>query len=107
MVPSSALRTALAKGPGMALAVAMVVTPLAAGAEPFRPPPAKEGFSYPDCFCTNRGQRVEVGDFSCLTIGDRSFLALCDMSQNSPAWRKVGEICPTASVKAFSPKPAG
>lgn len=103
MTGSSTVRRAVA----LALGIAALL-PLSAGAEPFRPPPAKEGFSYPDCYCTNRGQRVEVGDFSCLTVGGQRFLAQCDISLNSPIWRKIDDICPTARMEGEpSEGPAG
>lgn len=83
-----------------ALALALLAVPALAG-EPvprapaqWVPPPAKEGFSYPDCFCTDTdGQRVEKGDTACLRVGGDEFLARCGMSQNNPAWRKVQEDC--------------
>ncbi|MEM0906753.1 MAG: hypothetical protein AAGJ94_05265 [Pseudomonadota bacterium] len=62
----------------------------------FTPPPAKEGFSYPDCYCTDsNGSRVELGELACLTVGRRQVLALCGMSQNNPAWRTQQEGCPS------------
>lgn len=58
-------------------------------------PPPKEGYSYPDCYCTDTdGARVEIGDMACLRIGRKRVLAQCDMSQNSPAWRPQREGCP-------------
>ncbi len=61
----------------------------------YSPPPAKEGFSYPDCYCTDsKGQRVEMGQTAWLIIGSRRVLALCDMSVNNPAWREQSEGCP-------------
>ncbi|OKL43628.1 hypothetical protein A3843_13480 [Pseudovibrio exalbescens] len=75
----------------------LTVIPVSAMAtEPFRPPPAKEGYSYPECYCTNRGKRVEVGSYTCLRIGDRQIWAFCDMSLNNPVLRHVQEGCPTA-----------
>lgn len=57
-------------------------------------PPAKEGFAYPDCFCTDStGGRVEVGERACLTINRRQMSAICGMSLNNPAWRMEGEGC--------------
>ena len=62
---------------------------------PYVPPPAKEGYSYPDCYCTDSdGQRVDVGERACLRIGSRRVLATCGMSQNNPAWRPSAEGCP-------------
>lgn len=61
----------------------------------YSPPAAKEGHSYPDCFCTNSdGDRVELGERACLEIGTRRVWARCDMSLNNPAWREDGEGCP-------------
>ena len=72
-------------------------TPWFSRAEIFRPPPAKKGYTYPDCYCTDgRGRRVELGEKVCLTVGGRMFLAECGMSLNNPAWREVEEGCPTA-----------
>ncbi|MFT7390559.1 MAG: hypothetical protein ACI9ZH_000783 [Paracoccaceae bacterium] len=56
-------------------------------------PPAKDGFSYPDCYCTNRGERVELGRTACLSIGSQSFTARCEMSLNNPTWRKTEDDC--------------
>ncbi len=86
------------------MCVALATLPNIAHAEPpavtsaqvFHPPPAKDGFSYPDCYCTDsKGRRVEMGERACLTIGDRSFVARCGMSLNNPAWRTEQEGCPT------------
>ncbi len=61
----------------------------------FTQPPAKDGYSYPDCYCTDtRGQRVELGQMACLIIGSRRVLARCDMSVNNPIWREESEGCP-------------
>ena len=48
--------------------VAAAIAGPAAADSIFFPPKAKEGHSYPDCYCTNRGQRVEMGKMSCLRI---------------------------------------
>jgi len=61
----------------------------------YHPPPAKEGFSYPDCFCTDsRGKRIELGQSACLTVGSRQVMARCDMSVNNPIWRYRTDGCP-------------
>lgn len=62
----------------------------------FNRPPAKDGYRYPDCFCTDSGGlRVEIGDWACLKIGKRLVMAQCDMSLNNPAWRMEKEDgCP-------------
>lgn len=63
----------------------------------YNPPAAKEGYSYPDCFCTDsQGSRVEMGQNACLQIGSRQVWARCEMSLNTPAWRHDGEGCPTS-----------
>ncbi|HUF55857.1 MAG TPA: hypothetical protein VMM55_04780 [Thermohalobaculum sp.] len=62
----------------------------------YDPPPPKEGFSYPDCYCTDSdGQRVEMGETACLRIGSRRVLARCAWSVNNPAWRPEAEGCPS------------
>ncbi|WMS42463.1 hypothetical protein RDV64_20745 [Acuticoccus sp. MNP-M23] len=67
----------------------------AKGLAPFVPPPAKEGFAYPDCYCTDtRGRRVEMGERVCLSVSGRNRLARCGMSQNTPVWRFERESCP-------------
>lgn len=61
----------------------------------FTQPPAKQGYSYPDCYCTDsNGQRVEMGQLACLVIGSKRVLARCDMSVNNPTWREESEGCP-------------
>lgn len=62
----------------------------------YNPPPAKDGFSYPDCFCTDsEGRRVELGQTTCLQIGSNQVLARCGMSLNSPTWRTISQGCPS------------
>jgi len=66
-----------------------------AGNPNYTPAPPKEGYSYPDCYCTDSdGKRVEMGETACLTIGSRQVLARCDMSVNNPTWRHEAEGCP-------------
>lgn len=71
---------------------AIIATP--AKSQTFKPPPAKEGYSYQESYCSNRGSRVEMGDLSCLRVDGRVYLARCDMSLNSPVWREVQDSCP-------------
>ena len=60
------------------------------------PPKPKEGFRYPDCFCTDSaGKRVELGQMTCLKIGSQTFTAKCGMSLNNPTWRRVSNGCPS------------
>lgn len=61
----------------------------------FKAPPPAKGFSYPDCFCTNRGEKVPIGKMSCLRIGSQTFTARCGMSLNNPAWRDMKPGCDT------------
>jgi len=61
----------------------------------FTQPPAKDGYSYPDYYCTDsKGKRVEMGETACLITGSRRVLARCYISVNSPAWREESEGCP-------------
>ncbi len=47
-----------------------------------------------DCFCTDtQGSRVELGEFICLEVGGRMFVAQCQMSQNNPMWREISSGC--------------
>ena len=87
---------------GLALGAAACAEPKPAPPGPgwVRPPPA-EGHSYPDCFCVNRGLRVELGRTSCLRVGGEEFTARCGMSLNNPAWRRVKKGCdpsPSAGI---------
>lgn len=62
----------------------------------YNPPKPKEGFRYPDCFCTDSaGQRIEIGKTTCLQIGSQQVLARCAMSLNNPTWRRLQEGCPS------------
>lgn len=62
----------------------------------YTPPKPKEGFRYPDCFCTDSaGQRIELGKTTCLQIGSQQVLAQCAMSLNNPTWRRLQEGCPS------------
>jgi len=62
----------------------------------YNPPPPKDGFRYPDCFCTDsQGKRIELGQTTCLKIGSQQVTARCDMSLNNPTWRRVSDGCPS------------
>lgn len=85
------------------LAIAVLASPHASAQENgtplygqgYSPPPAKEGHSYPDCYCTDSaGRRIEMGQTACLQIGSREVLARCEMSLNNPAWREQQQSCP-------------
>ncbi|MDF2234520.1 hypothetical protein P2H44_18320 [Albimonas sp. CAU 1670] len=77
-----------------AATAALVLLPALAAADGgWSPPPAKDGYAYPDCYCTNRGERVEMGGTTCIRIGSVEYTAVCGMSLNNPAWRKIGDGC--------------
>ncbi len=72
--------------------LAMLATPALAGG-------TTVGGKTIDCFCTDtKGLRVELGDVICLRVNGRDFLAQCDMSQNVPTWRDIGEGCVTSKA---------
>ena len=84
-----------------ALALTLALAPLAASAQD-RPaagddyvrPPAKEGHSYPECYCTDtRGRRIEVGETACLRIGDREVRSRCTKRRNLVIWRHIEQGC--------------
>ncbi len=84
---------ALATGPAVAEPHSKPVRQAQGG---YNPPKAKEGFRYPDCFCTDsQGKRIELGKTTCLQIGSSQVLARCAMSLNNPAWRRIQEGCPS------------
>jgi hypothetical protein len=66
----------------------------AAAAElgPLRQAPGA-GATTHNCSCLNRGTRVQLGDSTCLRVGDREYTAQCAMTLNNPSWHYVGEGC--------------
>ncbi len=60
-----------------------------------------------ECFCTDRhGDRHELGDIICLTVGERSYMAKCVMAQNVPFWRDQNMGCLSSKVSPpLSTKP--
>jgi len=57
-------------------------------------PPAKKGYSYPECYCTDsEGKRVEVGELACLHIGSRTVTSRCEKARNLVIWRHQKEGC--------------
>ncbi|SLN29905.1 hypothetical protein ROJ8625_01333 [Roseivivax jejudonensis] len=67
------------------------------------PLPAWAGEAEParglDCYCTDSiGDRVELGEVICLSVGGRDFTAQCQMSLNVPMWREVSEGCVAAAL---------
>lgn len=98
-IDSSALGLvlALALTGGAALADPVQSRPILNAQGGYNPPKPKEGFRYPDCFCTDsQGQRIEIGRTTCLQIGSSQVLARCSMSLNNPAWRRLQDGCPTS-----------
>jgi hypothetical protein len=89
------------------LALALIAGAAAASEYRRTRPAPKEGFSYPECYRANRGERAELGGTACLRTGGRSFTALCDMSLNNPTWRRVREGCAQDGLSRRSPLPDG
>lgn len=90
------------------LRIALIIAPLAlTAATPLVADPKKGGVKWPDCYCTNRGERVDMGKTSCLSVDGRSYLAKCDMSQNNPVWRDTGQLCPVSRLELPQSKPFG
>jgi hypothetical protein len=59
-----------------------------------------------DCYCTDRaGSRVELGQTICMQVDGRMFMAQCQMSQNVPMWREVGQGCLSSQARPFSESP--
>jgi len=58
-------------------------------------PPAKEGYSYPECYCTDsQGDRVELGEYACLQIGSRQVYSRCEKRRNLVIWNHQSGGCP-------------
>lgn len=56
-----------------------------------------------DCYCTNtQGIRIELGQTICMHVGDRMFMAQCQMSLNVPMWREVGQGCLSSSLRGHA-----
>ena len=65
------------------------------------------GDSAVECYCTDSsGGRVELGESICLFVDGRSFVAICEMSQNNPIWRDTGEDCVMSRYHLDSIDPA-
>jgi hypothetical protein len=59
------------------------------------PPKPKQGYSYPECYCTgSNGERVEVGELACLSVGGRQVLSRCEKRRNLVIWNHQAEECP-------------
>ncbi|GMG84865.1 hypothetical protein LNKW23_40810 [Paralimibaculum aggregatum] len=81
----------------LALAAFCLSAPAGAGerlAGGYVPPKPKEGYSYPECFCTDsQGRRVEIGQMACLHIGSRQVMSRCEKARNLVIWRHQTEGC--------------
>ena len=65
--------------------------------------------TFPTPYCTDgNGNRLELGEFTCIAVScTPPYLARCEMSLNSPMWRKVQDGCPAVSFEpARGPQPA-
>ena len=52
-----------------------------------------------DCYCTDTtGNKVDIGEMTCLHVDGRMFMAQCDMSLNVPIWREISEGCLSSSL---------
>ncbi|WP_158968047.1 hypothetical protein [Chachezhania sediminis] len=57
-----------------------------------------------DCYCTDRqGARVELGEYSCLRVDGRAFIAQCQMSLNVPMWREIQDGCVSSELDPVDP----
>ncbi len=95
-------------GPLLA-ALALIAAPAGAADWLRDRPAAKPGHAYPDLYCMNRGERVELGGTACLRTnccplrGCETYVARCDLSANSPMFRKVEDGCPDGLSLAPAP----
>lgn len=87
----------------IALILAMLALP--ARAEPDKPRtfselyPPMPGVEY---FCEDaNGVRFELGQQICITASCQTWTAICDMSLNSPTWRKTQDGCVSASASVL------
>ena len=93
----------------LALALTLQAAPAAAGDWLRERPAAKPGHAYPSLYCVNRGARVELGETTCLrtnccpVTGCETFTARCELSANSPMFRKLRDGCPDGITRAPAP----
>lgn len=81
----------------------VLAAPLAAQDYHQSRPKPKSGHDYPPCYCTNRGERVELGQTACLRVDGRTFTARCGMSLNNPAWRRERDGCSPDGLSLLPP----
>ncbi|CAN7428772.1 hypothetical protein LJR235_002712 [Pararhizobium sp. LjRoot235] len=63
--------------------------------------PALSHASPPNIRCTCRdrdGSKLELGQTTCIRIGNVAYLARCEMALNVTTWRKLQDGCPEARV---------
>lgn len=59
-----------------------------------------EAIAGASCFCrTAHGERVEVGNFTCLKTNDGLMEAQCDYVLNNTAWKFTGNACPSVHLE--------
>jgi len=96
-------------GPLLA-ALVLLAAPAGAGDWLRERPAAKPGHAYPVLHCINRGARVELGETTCLRTnccpvkGCETFVARCELSANSPMFRKLADGCPDSLSLAPAPR---
>ena len=82
-----------------AVALGAVVVAGAAAADSRADSGADSGAASPDCRCRSPdgGQR-DLGAVECVTIGRSRYLVRCEMSTNTPYWRRLRDRagCPLA-----------
>jgi len=53
-----------------------------------------------DCYCTDRhGERVDLGGYTCIQVGEQPYMARCEMVLNNPAWRKIQDGCVSSGLQ--------
>lgn len=74
-------------------------------------PAAGQERGFPTPYCRDGdGNRVELGGLTCIAASScvPPYLARCELSLNSPMWRKVQDGCPAVSAEpAPTPVPDG
>lgn len=71
-------------------------------------PAAAQDRAFPTPWCRDGdGNRVELGGLTCIAAGcTPPYLARCEMSLNSPMWRKVQDGCPAVENRPALPRSA-
>nr|WP_245452048.1 hypothetical protein [Mesorhizobium waimense] len=53
---------------------------------------ATPAFTAPECLAN--GKSFQIGQVACLTLGNESHLARCEMVLNNTSWTKIHDDCP-------------